>query len=243
MTVNLQVYLKLIQTERLRYRVAKLAENTIRKGFYMYVPNHFKQDDVAKLQHYIRDYAFGMLVIADDEGIEANHVPFYLSVAEDGSLGTLQCHLARGNRVWQRIENSRFVLAVFQGPDAYVSPSWYPSKAETGRVVPTWNYLAVHAEGRAEVIQDLVWLKQHLCQLTNQHERARAEPWAVEDAPEDYTEGLMRGIVGIEIKIEKLTGKLKASQNQSEPNQAGVKAGLKEDSAAHACAMSEFISQ
>ena len=209
----------------------------------MYVPNHFKEEDVAKLQQYIRDYAFGMLVIADDEGIEVNHVPFYLSLAEDGSLGALQCHLARSNRVWQRIENSRFVLAVFQGPDAYVSPSLYPSKAETGRAVPTWNYLAVHAEGRAEVIQDAVWLKEHLCQLTNQHERERADPWAVDDAPADYTEGLMRGIVGVEIKIEKLTGKLKASQNQPERNQAGVKAGLQEDKAAHACAMSEFISQ
>lgn len=207
----------------------------------MYVPSHFKHNDVATLQGYIRDYAFGLLVIADDEGIEANHVPFYLSVAEDGSLGSLQCHLARGNRVWQRIENSRFVLAVFQGPEAYVSPSWYPSKADTGRVVPTWNYLAVHAEGPAEVIQDAAWLKEHLCQLTHQHESARAEPWAVEDAPEDYTEGLMRGIVGIEIKIEKLTGKLKASQNQTESNRVGVKSGLKEDSAAHACAMAEFI--
>lgn len=136
----------------------------------MYLPSHFKQDDVKQLQQYIRDYAFGLLVIADEEGIEANHVPFYLSVEEDGSLGTLQCHLARSNKVWQRIENSRFVLAVFKGPDAYVSPSWYPTKAETGRVVPTWNYLAVHVEGTAYVIQDPVWLKKHLCQLTNQHE-------------------------------------------------------------------------
>ncbi len=208
----------------------------------MYVPSHFKQDDVKQLQQYIRDYAFGLLVIADEEGIEANHVPFYLSVEENGSLGTLQCHLARSNKVWQRIENSRFVLAVFKGPDAYVSPSWYPTKAETGRVVPTWNYLAVHVEGSAHVIQDPVWLKKHLCQLTNQHETGRAEPWAVDDAPDDYTEGLMRGIVGIEIKIETLTGKLKTSQNQPERNQAGVKAGLQNDSESNARAMADFIS-
>ncbi len=208
----------------------------------MYVPNHFKEDDVEKLQQYIRDYSFGLLVIADDEGIEVNHVPFYLSIEDDGSYGTLQCHLARSNRVWQRIENSRSVLAVFQGPDAYVSPSWYPTKAETGRVVPTWNYLAVHAEGCAKVVQDSAWLYEHLCQLTNQHERDRADPWTVDDAPKDYTEGLMRGIVGIEIKIEKLTGKLKSSQNQPECNQLGVKAGLKDEIAVNASAMSQFIS-
>ena len=207
----------------------------------MYVPNHFKEDDVKQLQQYIRDYSFGLLVIADEEGIEANYMPFCLSVEEDDSFGTLQCHLARSNKVWQRIENSRFVLAVFKGPDAYVSPSWYPSKAETGRVVPTWNYLAVHVAGSAQVIQDAVWLKQHLCQLTYQHEAGRAEPWAVEDAPDDYTEGLMRAIVGIEIKIETLTGKLKASQNQPERNQAGVKAGLKNEGAPNTNAMAEFI--
>lgn len=207
----------------------------------MYVPNHFKEDDIAKLQQYICDYSFGVLVIADAEGIEANHVPFHLTVAGDGSLGVLQCHLARSNTVWQRIEKSDSVLVVFQGPDAYVSPSWYPTKAETGRVVPTWNYLAVHAEGCAQVIQDADWLKQHLSHLTNQHEAARAEPWAVEDAPEDYTAALMRGIVGIEIKIEKLTGKLKASQNQPQCNQDGVKAGLSNENAEKASAMSEFI--
>ena len=207
----------------------------------MYVPNHFKEDSVETLQQHIRAYPFGLLVIADDAGIEANHVPFYLDIDEEGSLGTLQCHLARSNLVWQRIEKSRFVLAVFQGPNAYVSPSWYPSKAETGRVVPTWNYLAVHAAGSAKVIQDAVWLKEHLRQLTNQHETERAQPWAVEDAPADYTEALMRGIVGIEIKIEKLIGKLKASQNQPDRNQHGVKVGLQSEPGLCAAAMAELM--
>ena len=207
----------------------------------MYVPNHFKEDSVETLQQHIRAYPFGLLVIADDAGIEANHVPFYLDMNEEGSLGTLQCHLARSNLVWQRIEKSRFVLAVFQGPNAYVSPSWYPSKAETGRVVPTWNYLAVHVAGSAKVVQDAVWLKEHLRQLTNQHETERAQPWAVEDAPADYTEALMRGIVGIEIKIEKLTGKLKASQNQPERNQQGVKVGLQSEPRFCAAAMAELM--
>lgn len=207
----------------------------------MYVPNHFKEDSVETLQQHIRAYPFGLLVIADDAGIEANHVPFYLDMNEEGSLGTLQCHLARSNLVWQRIEKSRFVLAVFQGPNAYVSPSWYPSKAETGRVVPTWNYLAVHVAGSAKVVQDAVWLKEHLRQLTNQHETERAQPWAVEDAPADYTEALMRGIVGVEIKIEKLTGKLKASQNQPERNQHGVKVGLQSEPGLCAAAMGELM--
>ncbi len=207
----------------------------------MYVPNHFKEDSVETLQQHIRAYPFGLLVIADDAGIEANHVPFYLDMDEEGSLGALQCHLSRSNLVWQRIENSRFVLAVFQGPDAYVSPSWYPSKAETGRVVPTWNYLAVHVAGSAKVIQDAVWLKEHLRQLTNQHEAERAQPWAVEDAPADYTEALMRGIVGVEIKIEKLIGKLKANLNQPERNQHGVKVGLQSEPGFCAAAMAELM--
>ncbi|MGO4999532.1 FMN-binding negative transcriptional regulator [Oceanisphaera sp. W20_SRM_FM3] len=207
----------------------------------MYVPRHFKEDDVVKLQQYIRDYSFGTLVIADEQGIEVNHVPFYLSLGADGGLGTLQCHLARSNPVWQRLKSGCSVLAVFQGPNAYVSPSWYPSKAEAGRAVPTWNYLAVHAGGSARVIQDSVWLKAHLSQLTHQHEQAREQPWAVDDAPKAYLEGLMRGLVGIEIRIETLIGKLKSSQNQAVGNQAGVKAGLQGEQSSHALAMSEFI--
>ena len=197
----------------------------------MYIPSHFREENPEALQHYIREYGFGMLVVADEEGIEVNHVPFYLSSSDDNSALHLQCHLARSNSVWKRLEGAEGaggirVLAVFKGPDAYVSPSWYPGKAEHGRVVPTWNYLAVHAEGIARVVQDQHWLKQHLNDLTNQHESAMPEPWSVSDAPEEYTDRLMQAIVGIEIRIEKLSGKLKASQNQPEGNRAGVKAAL-----------------
>ncbi|WP_246069350.1 FMN-binding negative transcriptional regulator [Marinobacter piscensis] len=142
---------------------------------------------------YIRDYSFGLLVIADAEGIEANHVPFHLSSDGDGSLGTLRCHLA------------------------------------------------VHVQGRGRVIQDPVWLKDHLCRLTAQHERGRAQPWAVDDAPADFTDRLMKAIVGIEIRIEHLTGKLKASQNQPESNRYGVKTGLESEGTPTAKAMSAFI--
>lgn len=198
----------------------------------MYVPKHFKEDDTRTLHQSIRDYGFGLLIVADGDGIEANHVPFHLSTDGSDSLGYLQCHVARKNPVWQRLANGGPVLVVFQGPDAYVSPSWYVTKAETGRVVPTWNYLAVHAEGTARIIQDAAWLKQHLRQLTDQHESGADAPWSVDDAPSDYTDGLVQAIVGVEIKIEALTGKLKASQNQPERNRAGVKAGLESEAGA-----------
>ena len=208
----------------------------------MYILNHFKEENQEKLQQYIRDYSFGLLVISDDEGIEANHVPFYLSSGASGSLGQLQCHLARSNPAWKRVHSGARVLAVFQGPDAYVSPSWYATKEETGRVVPTWNYLAVHAQGGAEIIQDPSWLKHHLHQLTEQHESQMAVPWSVDDAPRNFTERLVQAIVGVEIKIETLTGKLKASQNQPEKNQAGVIAGLGIEEGAKNRAMAKFIS-
>lgn len=208
----------------------------------MYVPSHFKEDDIDKLQQYIRDYGLGLLVVADDAGIEANHVPFHLIPEEGGSLGLLQCHLARSNPAWQRLQDGARVLVVFQGPDAYISPSWYETKSETGRVVPTWNYLAVHAEGQARIIEDSSWLKHHLHRLTEQNESGMSAPWSVDDAPADFTERLVQAIVGVEIKIDSLTGKLKASQNQPERNRVGVKAGLEAGERTHNRAMSKFIS-
>jgi len=208
----------------------------------MYVPNHFKEDDMDTLQQYIRDYGFGLLVVADDRGIEANHVPFLLSSEDNGPLGRLQCHLARNNPVWQRLQDGARVLAVFQGPDAYISPSWYATKAETGRVVPTWNYLAVHAEGSARIVEDPNWLKSHLHRLTDHHEAGMENPWSVDDAPMDFTERLVQAIVGVEIEVETLVGKLKASQNQPEKNRAGVKSGLEAGEGVHNRAMAKFIS-
>ncbi len=207
----------------------------------MYVPEHFRESDTQVLQQYIRDYGFGVLVVANGEGIEANHVPFHLQVDGDNPSGVLRCHVARNNLVWQRIEKGGQVLVIFQGPDAYVSPSFYPSKAETGRVVPTWNYLAVHAEGCAHIVLDPNRLREHLHKLTEHHETARNPSWSVDDAPRDFTESLMRGIVGIEIHIEKLTGKLKASQNQPELNRAGVKSGLANEERTDDSGMSKFV--
>lgn len=207
----------------------------------MYVPAHFEEHDRTKLQQYIRDYGFGVLIVADENGIEANHVPFHFVGSDAASLGILQCHVARRNPVWKRLGQSGRVLAVFQGPNAYVSPSWYPTKAENGRVVPTWNYLAVHAEGYARVVEDPAWLHQHLRDLTDHHESGRTEPWAVDDAPPDFTERLVQAVVGIEIEVESLTGKLKASQNLPERNRSGVKAGLEAEEGAQSHTISQFI--
>lgn len=208
----------------------------------MYVPQHFKEDDQETLQQYIRSYGFGLLIVADGEGIEVNHLPFHLSGGGGRDLGNLHCHVARNNPVWKRLQHGARVLVVFQGPDAYVSPSWYPTKAETGRVVPTWNYLAVHVAGNARVIEDPAWLHQHLKQLTDQHESGRNEPWSVDDAPSDFTGRLVEAIVGIEINIKSLTGKLKASQNLPERNRAGVKAGLEAEDKTQSRDMSRLIS-
>lgn len=207
----------------------------------MHVAEHFREEDPQKLCAHIRERGFGLLILADGDGIEANHVPFLLEDGEDGCAGVLQCHLARANSAWQRLQRTSRVLAVFEGPDAYVSPAWYPTKAETGRVVPTWNYLAVHAEGAARVVEDPDWLHRHVRRLTDRHEAGRAEPWAVDDAPSDFTEGLVRGIVGMEIRIDTLTGKLKASQNQPERNRAGVRAGLEQQEGGSGRAMARLV--
>lgn len=191
----------------------------------MYIPNAFRENNTKKLYQHIRDYGFGILVIADRDGIEANHLPFYLDAEGDEACAHLQCHIARGNPVWKRLHNSE-VLVIFQGPNAYVSPNWYPTKAETGRAVPTWNYLAIHARGTATIVDEPDWLTQHLAKMTLHHESGREAPWKLEDAPAGYIDKLARGIVGVDIKIHELTGKLKASQNQPQANREGVRHGL-----------------
>ncbi len=192
----------------------------------MYTPAHFNYDEAEVLKQHIRQQCFGMLVVADAEGIEVNHVPFYLQGGDDQGPDYLHCHLARSNSAWQRIRNSAHVLAVFSGPNTYVSPSWYPSKQDNGRAVPTWNYLAIHVSGQARAIEDTTWLAAHVRQLSDHAEKTMEAPWSVDDAPGDYIAGMLRAIVGIEIKISQISGKLKASQNQPELNRQGVIDGL-----------------
>lgn len=202
----------------------------------MYIPAHFAETDSDQLLQLIRERGFGLLITASESGPQADHLPFFLT--DDGRL---QCHVARSNPVWQQLQAAPRVLVVFEGPDAYISPNWYPTKQETGKVVPTWNYQVVHAHGRATPMQDATRLRQHLENLTNHNERGRPEPWAVSDAPDDYIDKMMGAIVGLEITIDRLEGKTKASQNQPERNRLGVKAGLSDAGTESAAAMSRKL--
>jgi transcriptional regulator len=157
----------------------------------------------------------------------ANPLPFQLA-SDSGDLGTLRCHLARGNPQWRELKAVAECLVVFQGPQEYVTPSWYPTKRETGKVVPTWNYATVHVWGRPEVIDDPVWLRRQLDDLTGLQEGVRPAQWHVDDAPADFIAAQMKGIIGVEIPIARIEGKWKVSQNRPEADRAGVVAGLRE---------------
>lgn len=206
----------------------------------MYQPSHFKQEDAAELHALMRAHPLAVLVSQGAEGLTADHVPLEMD-ASAGPDGTLRGHVARANPLWRHAANQP-VLAVFRGPQAYVSPSWYPSKAETHKVVPTWNYAVVHAHGSLRVVEEAPWLHQLVSRLTEHHEHARAVPWAVSDAPHDYIEQMLRAIVGIEIPVERLVGKWKVSQNRSESDRQGVAQGLSHEAAADAQVMSTLVS-
>jgi transcriptional regulator len=191
----------------------------------MYETIHFREDDLAAQHELIEAYPLGLLISAGDGGVLANPIPFVLSRG-DGARGTLRCHLARANAQWQALEANPSVLVVFQGSQAYVSPGWYPTKAETGQVVPTWNYAIVQARGSARVIHDAAWLHANVSAITDQHEGRRPKPWAVTDAPEPFIAAQLKGIVGVEIPIDTISGKFKASQNRPVPDRIGVAEGL-----------------
>lgn len=206
----------------------------------MYIPKHFDQSDIPVLHELIRSRPLSTVVTLSSGGLDANHIPLHLS-AEPSPLGTLRGHVARANPIWSDLAPNVDALAIFHGPDAYITPSWYPTKAETGKAVPTWNYAVAHAYGTLRVIDDPSWLRTHLEALTAQHEAAFEKPWQLSDAPPDYTEKLMGAVVGIEIVITRLQGKWKASQNQPPQNRAGVIRGLEENGCPQASAMAAFI--
>ncbi len=190
----------------------------------MFVPPYFKLEDRAAQVALIRARPFGLLVTNGPGGLMANPAPFLL----DEHTGVLRAHLARPNPQWREADGSREALVVFQDVDAYVTPDWYATKRETGKVVPTWNYSAVHVYGRLRAIEDRDWLRRLVGDLTDAHEAGRATPWKVEDAPADYLDVMLRGIVGIEIEIARIEGKAKLSQNRDAADRAGVVAGLRE---------------
>jgi transcriptional regulator len=194
---------------------------------FVYLPATFAETDIAVLHQCIRAHPLGALVTPTADGIEANHIPFLVE-PEPSPLGTLRAHVARGNHVWSDYLDAR-CLVIFQGPNSYVSPSWYPGKEDSGKVVPTWNYVAVHARGYMKVVDDASWIAAHVAALTDMHERGRTPRWRVTDAPPDFFAAMTRGIVGIEIKIEQLVGKWKLSQNRSAEDRAAVIEGLERE--------------
>lgn len=191
----------------------------------MYQPPHFREDDLGVQHALIRAHPLGLLITAGDAGILANPVPFLLDET-GGEKGVLRAHVARANAQWREIGGGAAALVVFQGAEAYVTPSWYRTKQETGKVVPTWNYAIVQARGQAKIVEDPAWLRAQIDALTAQQEGKRPEPWQVGDAPEPFIAAQLRGIVGIEIAISEIEGKWKVSQNRPEADREGVARGL-----------------
>ncbi len=191
----------------------------------MYTPSAFSEQDLLTLQQHIQDTRLATLVTHGKLGLQAIHVPLLFS-PEQGPNGTLYGHLARANPQWQELAEGAEVLVIFPGADAYVSPSFYPAKAEHGKVVPTWNYVAVHAYGQAEVFDDAHRLLNLVSALTDRHEAGRDKPWKVADAPAPYIDSMLKAIVGFALPIQRLEGKRKLSQNRSAADVAGVQQGL-----------------
>jgi transcriptional regulator len=224
----------------------------------MYLPTHFHETRTQVLHELIRAHPLAMLVTLDERGLVANHIPMELD-AGAGELGTLRGHVARGNPMWKSHRAEIEAMAVFQGPQSYITPAYYATKAETGKVVPTWNYATVHAYGPLRVIEDAAWLRGLIDQLTDRHEAARvaavaagragvagaagAAPvaWKVSDAPAGYIDGLVKSIVGIEIPLSRIEGKWKMSQNRSTEDRAGVVAGLEASDDPTQRAMAELV--
>ncbi len=189
----------------------------------MYLPRHFEQNDRDALVALMRGRPLATLIVATTEGPTADLIPLEFA-PDEGEHGTLRGHVARANPLWQHAGAA--VLAVFQGPDAYISPGWYASKREHGKVVPTWNYTMVQARGRLRVVDQAPWLHALVERLTQHHEAAQHTPWQVGDAPADFVAQMLGAIVGLEIPVESLLGKWKVSQNRSEADRQGVAAGL-----------------
>ena len=206
----------------------------------MYTPPHFAEDRPQVLQGFIGRNPLATLVTLSASGLIANHVPLLLD-PDPAPHGKLIGHLARANSQWRDFDERVEALAIFTGPQAYVSPSWYATKAETGKVVPTWNYAAVHAYGALRAIDDASWLRNLVGRLTDRHEGSRSQPWKVEDAPDAYIQSQLKGIIGIELTVQRFEGKWKLSQNRPERDRQGTVRGLEETGDADAAAMAKMM--
>ncbi len=203
----------------------------------MYLPPHFAEHDQSAHFDLIDQNPLGLLITHGPEGLLADHVPFLL----DRDHSVLRAHVAKANPQWRNIGTGASALVIFSALDHYVTPSWYATKRETGKVVPTWNYVSVEARGPAVAIQDNAWLRAQIDALTVRHEYDRPKPWAVSDAPDDFIASQMKGIVGIEISIATTSGKWKVSQNRPADDKAGVVAGLEESATPSALEMARLL--
>ena len=206
----------------------------------MYLPPAFRNEDVGAQHDVMRAHPLATVVTAGPGGLMANPIPCL--IYPEGDLGTLRLHLARANPQLAELQLVEEALVVFHGPQGYITPAWYATKGETGKVVPTWNYLAVHVWGKPAVTEDAAWLRRQVSDLTNFQEHGRLEPWAVSDAPDDYVAAQLKGITGVEIPIARMEGKWKLSQNRSAEDRRSVIQGLRAEEG-HDSHMGELVEQ
>ena len=207
----------------------------------MYLPSVFEERDPERLRGFIREHPLGTLVTHTPTGLDANHIPFLVLADPTSGAATLHGHFARANPLWRDLASNSQVLVIFHGPDTYISPSWYATKRETATVVPTWNYVVVHAHGALRLVDDAAWLRSHVEALTQEHEGRREMPWAVDDAPADFVDQLLGRIIGIEISVTRLVGKWKVSQNRPAADRAGVVEGLEREGLASGMEMAALV--
>ena len=206
----------------------------------MYLPKHFEETRIEVLHGLVHAHPLGALVTLTSGGLDANHIPFEVDPSP-APLGTLRGHVARANPVWREFSRDLDTLVIFQGPGTYVSPAWYPTKRQMGKVVPTWNYAVVHAHGALTVIEDRAWLRDFVTGLTDRHEAARPDPWRVTDAPADYIVAQLGAIVGLELRVTRLVGKWKMSQNRPAQDRAGVVDGLQREGGEAGRAIADLV--
>jgi transcriptional regulator len=207
----------------------------------MYIPRTNQEDRIPVIHQLMEDHPLASLVTMGSSGLFASHIPMVLE--QNGAMGRLKGHVSRANTQWRDYDPSVQALAIFSGPQHYITPNWYPEKQETGKVVPTWNYVVVHAYGFLKVVEDTQWLMDHLKSLVSIHEAESPVPWKIDDAPADYIASQIKGIVGLEMEIQRLEGKWKVSQNRSAKDRSAVADGLNKLNTAESLAMKALVEE
>ncbi len=207
----------------------------------MYIPKRFLQDDINKLKGMMANYSFATFITQNESVLEANHMPLIL--CESAEKDVLQGHIAKANPLWKNLKDKSEVLIIFNGPNSYISPNYYPTKQEHGKVVPTWNYVSVHVKGIVSFIHDDQWILTMLNNLTDQYEENQPVPWSVNDAPQVYIDKMLSAIVGLEIEIVSIAGKWKVSQDKTAENKKGVFEGLSQEAGSNAHNIARLVKE